>query len=151
MSWVWRELAYNRALAKHPSSPPPALDSLLDNSLLSNGSLLNTCLFQRKWNPIFFSVSTCTVPWDLRQAASQISKKRGEARPPEVLFKLKDPRVYWVLLSEAQGYCHLRKPPEPQIAAPEPWVASMKPQRAKRQGPRVKARVIYTLDHLPLP
>ena len=54
MSWVWRELAYNRASAKHPSLLPSALDSSLDNLLLSNSSFLNTCLFQRKWNPIFF-------------------------------------------------------------------------------------------------
>ena len=54
MSWVWRELAYNRASAKHPSFLPAALDSLLDNRVLSNGSFLNTCLFQRKWNPLFF-------------------------------------------------------------------------------------------------
>ena len=54
MSWVWRELAYNRASAKHPSFLPAALDSSLDNRVLSNGSFLNTCLFQRKWNPVFF-------------------------------------------------------------------------------------------------
>ena len=71
-----------------------------------------------------------------------------------------DPRAHWVLLSEAHGYCCLRKSPHPQLSAPEPRVASTESQWVKRQGPRVKARVLYwrlhhspvtTLDHLPLP